>query len=294
MSRSSPSWKWFYSIVSGISVFSLGNPVIKLLKYAILKNPPKIINGPSRKIISYSNLFNAINIERLQLGESLIRFIENDNTEISVVPIEDRFFIIGDCHLVSVEDDCSMRSVNQERDAIKKRQQLKNEILFPPSIFIWKEKIQPGRFEQLIKELLQVESSVLHIRQVGDTNERDRGRDLVADMILVANGTYPSEPEYPPYLRGNVLIQCKSYNKNVGKGQVQDIRDNVDRHGAVGYLLAVSSNITSDLFDYLSNLRNRGEFWVDWWTRQEIEDKLRKNLDIAVRYPDLVEIKRLT
>ena len=34
-------------------------------------------------------------------------------------------------------------------------------------------------------------------------------------------------------------------------------------------------------------LRQRGH-WIDWWSRRQLEERLRKNLDIAARYSEIV------
>jgi hypothetical protein len=42
----------------------------------------------------------------------------------------------------------------------------------------------------------------------------------------------------------------------------------------------------------MNSVPARRNFWADWWTQAEIEDRLRANLDIAERYPDLLSITR--
>jgi hypothetical protein len=78
----------------------------------------------------------------------------------------------------------------------------------------------------------------------------------------------------------------------VGKSEVIDIRDTIEHYEAQGYFLAVSSYLTSPLTEHLENLRNRGKYWVDWWTRSEIEEKLRIHPDIAARFPNVVRVQK--
>jgi hypothetical protein len=59
-----------------------------------------------------------------------------------------------------------------------------------------------------------------------------------------------------------------------------------------GYcFLIVSSQLTTTLTDHLEKLRSEGKFWVDWWTRSEIEDRLKESLDILAKYPNIVRRK---
>jgi hypothetical protein len=69
------------------------------------------------------------------------------------------------------------------------------------------------------------------------------------------------------------------------------IRDTIEHYNADGYLLVVSSDLTTELTEYLEKLRNGGKYWVEWWTRTEIEHKLRMNLDIVSRFPKIVQIQ---
>ena len=82
----------------------------------------------------------------------------------------------------------------------------------------------------------------------------------------------------------SVVVQVKGSATSVGKSQVRDIRDTVEYYGAQGYFLAVSTELTSPLIEQLEVIgRDRG--WVvDWWTRLEIENRLRRHPDIARRY----------
>jgi hypothetical protein len=87
-------------------------------------------------------------------------------------------------------------------------------------------------------------------------------------------------------------VQCKALMKNVGLSDVRDIRDSLDHYDSDGFLLVASRQITSSLFDRLDQMRRRGDYDVEWWTRAEIEDRLRRNLEMAARFTDLVVLER--
>jgi hypothetical protein len=83
------------------------------------------------------------------------------------------------------------------------------------------------------------------------------------------------------------IIQCKARGKNIGPKDVPDILDSLYHYHADGYLLAASRQVTSSLVDRLDDMRRRRDFDTDWWTRKEIEDRLKRNPDISSNYPDL-------
>jgi hypothetical protein len=85
-----------------------------------------------------------------------------------------------------------------------------------------------------------------------------------------------------------IIVQCKALSKSVGKSKIPDVRDMLEHYDAQGYLLAASGDVGATAIDYLLGLRTRGDFFTDWWGRHEIEDRLRRNPDVANRYPDMV------
>lgn len=87
-----------------------------------------------------------------------------------------------------------------------------------------------------------------------------------------------------------LVVQCKTSIRNVGKGKVTDIRDTVDRHSAAGFLLVALPGVTNDLTEYIENMRSKKLFWIDCWTKPELEAELRSNPGIGAKYRDLVTL----
>ena len=293
MTRTNPGSSWFRSTITGISVFSLNERFLTILRMIVNIHKSQIVNGPTRKIVVYGSQLNSITLNRYELALDLMKYLEGKNSQFNesvFITIEDHFFILGRKHIISIEDDCGLRSVSQEKGAIKKRQNIENELLFPPVKYAWSERIDGGRFESMVRELVTLEPGVQRVRQISNSNEPDGGRDLQAEWAIKKTTNF-QKPEDSPYQKVNVLIQCKAYSRSVGKANVQDIRDTIDQYDAGGYLLVVSSALTTPLFDYLTQLRNKGDYWVEWWTRNELEDRLRDNPEIVRRYHDIVKIK---
>jgi len=183
--------------------------------------------------------------------------------------------------------DCGIHAFNQARSRIQPRHTLERRFLFPPVTFTWEDAPDDDRFEELVLELLQVEPEICRARRTGSSRDGDQGRDLIIewDTIPLSSET----PRAPGGLvRRRVVGQCKASSKAVGKSQVHDIRDTVDRHEGTGYFLATSSWITNDLVSHLDILKQRGSIWTEWWTRAEIEVRLRRNSEIAARYTSIV------
>lgn len=168
-----------------------------------------------------------------------------------------------------------------ETEKMLERQKRENEVLFFNKNLKWKYPIKPSRFEELIADLLEMEPKVSHVRLVGKTNNSDGGRD-----VLVYKMSYDNEQR----CSGEYLIigQCKAYMHSVNKTNVTDIRDMLDNYNAKGFVLAVASELTVPLLDYLVKLAENYE--VEWWTEREIFSKLRRNFYLIERYRDIIEV----
>ena len=160
-----------------------------------------------------------------------------------------------------------------EKEDVLDRNKREQALLLANREFGWKYPLNYGRFEELCADLLEQIKPSARIRLAGDANNADGGRD-----ILVYNSDDTLH-----------ICQCKAYQRNVGKSDVQDIRDTIEFHGATGFHLMVSSRITSPLIKHLELLKP--QYAVDWWTEREIFNYLRRYPYIADRYRDILEIK---
>jgi hypothetical protein len=97
--------------------------------------------------------------------------------------------------------------------------------------------------------------------------------------------------QIPPYTVRRVIVQCKAFKDAVHKSKVPDIRDTVEHHNADGFFLAVSSHLGNTLTEHLYKMRSEGKVWADWWTRSEIEDRLRTHRHLVAKYSDIVQFK---
>lgn len=287
--RTNPTWNYFHAPRSGMTVIHC-DQFVKLLRVAASGSRDERWDGPEGTFTKRGELHNRTPAAVVERGTRILRKLEpqlrREAQAPLLIPLEDRVVLAGQSCVVCLRAECGRRAFAQARETALERRQSEASFLFSSKEFQWAETVPADRFESLIRELLAASREILRVRSAGPTNDRDRGRDLIAEWLLTAPAGVVAPGQLPTSVI-EVVVQCKARKGTVGKAQVRDVRDTVERHEAGGYFLAVSTEISGDLVDYLSGLRSRLAF-VDWWTRAEIEDELRRNPEIADRYDDVV------
>lgn len=206
-------------------------------------------------------------------------------SEIKKVYLENKIISFTKKHLVIRDYNCGLDAFKKEKNKLKLRHEKEFQLLFKPISLSWVEKINDETFENLIKDLLQREKGVTWVRKAAHTNERDDGVDLIAEMIIqktLINSEYES-----PFTKIKVIVQCKAYKNGVSKSDVTDIRDTVEYRDYDGYFLAVSSYTKKSLSDHLDKIKRDSKIWIDWWSRDEIEERIKNHEDLLYKYSDL-------
>jgi Restriction endonuclease len=214
--------------------------------------------------------------------------------KLSLIPLENCFIAASGHHFLLLRRDCGKNRFADERERIRKRHQIESEVLFPINRFVWSDQVDDESFELLIRELLVREKGVRRVRKVSPSQERDGGRDLIAEWNTPPIRGQQLDEDQSPYTFRRVIVQCKGSKATVGKSKVQDIGDTVEHYDAQGYFLCVSSWLSTTLTDHLEKRRSEGKFWVDWWTRYEIEERLGRYPDLANKYPGVVTVPNET
>ena len=212
-----------------------------------------------------------------------------------MIPLENYFVLLGDRHVILVKSNCSRPAYNREKETIKQRHIKESFTIFRESAFIWNIKdkeVDAEIFEDLILDLLKREAGVTWAKKVAPTNQPDNGRDIICEWYN-PSGSEMIDREAKLITAKKIIVQCKakmtnSKKQSVGKSDV-DISDTIDFYEPDGYLLVASSQITKDITEHLEKLKARGKLWIDWWNRVDIEERLRKNPDIAMRYQKIVK-----
>lgn len=293
MSRVNPTWMHFRRIRPRISVIKVPGIVYSIHEAVKSEKLWDVVRSNNRLLFISDLSKNSVGLSDLTLAKKIFRGCEVNKSKLDplIIPLSNYLVAVGESHLVIINRDCGRKRFEIDREQVKQNFAETVSILFPSPAFEWSNSINDDDFEQLILTLLARDPQINWVRKVGSTRDRDGGRDLIAEWVtLPLPGEVLQKGESPVSIR-RVVVQCKAYGRPVDKSKVIDIRDVVEHHGATGYFLAVSSSLTSGMFDHLDRLRLGGKIWVDWWTRHEIEERLQCHPDIVSKFPDMVRAK---
>lgn len=286
--RKNEDWEWWYNEKLGISSINFKNEIGEKLLDLMLGEEILFIEGVNRDIISYRDRTYTIDKEKFEYAKRILNHYQED--KYNIIAISNKFFVISPHNIIPIFDKCGFDSVIEEKELIRERRKLEDKILFGESIFEWNRKIDGGRFEDLIREILSKEMYISRVRKAGPTNQPDNGLDLIIEYIDFNNKKY-SDNESPFEIK-KIIGQCKAYKDTVGKSDVRDIRDTLDYYNADGYWLFVSSQISIHLSEYLQKLRDNNDLLIDWWNRAEIEEVLKNYPEIINKYKDIFIVEQ--
>ncbi|MFA7444951.1 MAG: restriction endonuclease [Flavobacteriaceae bacterium] len=283
--RTLPNWFHFRDFKKRITIIQ-SNDLYGFI-YDLIDENKNYINSISGKLFTGEKFSHYISNTKLREIKNVFKKLEIQNLKISF--LENRIIGIGKEYIISFNYDCSIQKFQIEKGKLKLRHDKEFQFLFKPSKLEWLEKIDDSRFEDLIKDLLEREPDVTRVRKIAHTRERDGGVDLIVDWKVPKTKMYSNDTE--PYYILKIIVQCKAYKEGVSKSKVTDIRDTIEYRNYDGYFLAVSSYIRKSLSDYLDKLRTEKKFWIEWWSRDEIEKRLINHKDLILKYSDIIKIK---
>lgn len=308
--RTIPDWFYAKSVAGGVTVAVLPPANAWAFRMALAAYDPVCFAGKSKTTIVTEDLKNAVSNRCISLAVRLLKAVEGKTSiswkgasaspldqAIVLIPLESHCLFLGFQTLISVQSDCGLRSYEAERTKFLERRVCENAVFSVDYVFVWAEKTDGGRFEDLVYALLEREreKGVAWVRQVGPTRERDGGRDFIARWTVSSESGAPisqgrkndEENIRGPASAKNIVVQVKAHRPSVGKSKVVDIRDTIERHNAEGFFLVAFPQPANSLVEHLLSLARNGT-WTDWWDRAQIESRLRKNLDLLSRFSDLV------
>lgn len=273
--------QYYFNFDKGISLLNINNGIYDM-QNLLKAHTWELLDGVDGKILHQIDMekesFNYVSYEDWKRVSEIIEDMEIQDYQI--VCQTNHLYLLENDSIWIFNGDYSEYWVTIEKEKILNRQSLENKVLHFNRLFKWRYPVNPGRFEELIADLIETDIMVQSVRLVGKSNNADGGRDL-----LIIKKYMQEEGIYNTAL---LVGQCKAYEKSVNKSHVRDIRDIIDYYNAVGYFLAVSSGVTTQLIDHLCKLKEKRD--VDWWTEREIFKKLRQNSYIADRYMDIIEV----
>lgn len=291
--RLNPKWRYYFAPGRSVSILELPSTQMLWLRHACRHYAPVSSRQGNRLIITAGGIHNAIGLDALRKGERLLQALEPstltrvgdgcahwDSPAAMVVPLENRFVIMGETFLVSVASLCGYRQYLHARSRWEEKNREAAFVFGQSGTIEWKEPLNSERFADLAETLLRAEPDV-RVRSSGPHNERDQGRDILVDrpgvQFIKHQAAIRSE---------RIVVQVKVRNQTVGKSQVRDIRDTIEHHRSHGYLLIAFPRLSSDLIHHLEGLEQRG-LSVDWWSRTELEERIRQHPHIAPQFTDL-------
>lgn len=225
----------------------------------------------------------------IRKGMEILRRVEGsvDAHKVMTIPVDSHCVLIGQRTIVALAGRFDAARFN-ELQAKWERQNAEQSAIFLVGVrWIWNTPLDPTRFEALVDAILSEESGLEWVRAAGPSFERDQGRDLIAEWVTPP-GLPGGDVHYETAVRRRkVIVQVKSRKKTVGKSDVQDVRDTIERHNADGFLLVAHPGWSNDLFNYCEGLAQKG-IWVDVWGPSHLEERLRARPYIAERFADLV------
>lgn len=283
-----PSWEYYRDFNKGITIVK-DRKVAKFIYELSKENKTNKIKAINGLLIKSNNLCNYISSSTIRRAKKIIHILSNSNkTILRFIVLENVVIFSTPNFIVSIYGRFGIFEYKKEKDKLRERHMKEFELLFSPSNIEWSEKINPDRFENLVKDILEKDSTIEWVRKFAHTNEPDGGRDLICRKSIP--NPIPNENANTTKTI-NIIVQCKQYKNGVGKDKVLDIRDTVEHNNYEGYLLVVSSYTKKSLTEHLDAIRKKGNLWIDWWTQDEIFDKVKLHPELLTKYSDLLIVK---
>ena len=296
--RRHPDWLFYRRNDYGITAFHLRFNVLSLLATGQPRLEETVLDGGDSYLVKSGSLENTIDKTTFaKLSKLLKAYGVNVNAltslqqdSVLVLPTESHLICAVGNGLIAIRTEGGFRSFQHAKFLLSQRHQKEAAILHSSCRFHWRKRLDDERYEQLALDLLNRESGVRWVRRVGASRASDGGRDLIAEWLM------PPEPweaatEKQALIHRRIVVQCKAYTNAISRADIGDAVGTVDLHDADGYLLIAHPRVTPAAIDYLTKVPPKRKIWADWWTQGEVEERLRRNLDISSRYPDLVEVE---
>lgn len=297
ITRQNPFWQYITTSNNQIAITVFETEYLpELLKFWV----PEEVERPKRLIVVENDIYHSLDSERLHAAIDAVNKIEAALPPMhsgatrgfqTTIPLETHFVVCGTQTMAVVESRSGLRSFQQAQEQWREGHETENRLLSVNSDFEWNHKIDPNRLEDLVFSILEDQADVAWVRQSGATNDRDRGRDIAANMFTAAgmaiSQSYGSSDNNDLSRLRKIVVQVKSRKKSVGTSDVTNIRDTIEDHEADGYLLVAYPIWSAPLFDRLEKLAKG--YWVDVWGKAQLESKLRMRLHLLPRFKDVVQ-----
>lgn len=294
--REQNGWTHFRAWSKDVSVAEIGEDAATALREGCREFAPERCSGPTREVFRTGRIVNAVPSAALKLAETLVAIVDADTEDEPplIVPLDSHVVAIGQRSISAVPAPCGADAFAHEQQLVEQRREVEAKFFLSDAQADWSESIDDGRLQLLVRELLSQEPGVAWVREVGSVYEPDGGRDLIADWYVGPDRSRRVQSASDDSVRTlrRILVQVKTRRRSVGRDDARDLYDTLRQHNCTGLLLVAYPRVTTALFDKLNGMHGP-EMWVDWWESAELERRLREHPDTAVRFADLVVLKRL-
>jgi len=293
--RKTPTWSYYRSSRKGTSLIWSPNFCAKMFEHikAIAPNQEALIASPNGHIQHSRN--GVSNFISSRINKRVVKILTTldkaAQTNYLMVAVENYVIAFSPNYTLFQASDSSRRAFESERDELRSRHQRESEVLFPEPSFDWQSNIDDEDFERMARDLLEREAGVSRIRKTGHSRDRDASRDLLAEWTTSPLDEAESRQFQSLRIPRRVVIQCKAINGGVSKRDVLDIRDTIEAHAATGFMLITSGYLTGGLFDHMDKMRMDKRYFIEWWTRAEIEKRLNSYPDLVKKYTKVFRVK---
>ena len=287
--REKPTWAYLRT-AGGVSVFS-SEQLCGALNLWYGPDAPLTYAGPTGSILKRGDLLNFIRESDLVRCDEILSTLGDNGRRVLTLAMENRVLLLAPQNAIFWSADAGRAAAVDERGRIARRHSLEHGLLYDTDAVRWLRRVSAGRFEELVKVLLQQEPGVRHVRHAGLTTEPDGGRDLLVEWEtpLLAGELDPEGTSGTHRVR-RVVVQCKADARPVGISRVPGIGDTMDQFQAEGYLLVVRSRLTRPLVDRLDQRRATGR-WIEWWEGDQLARRLLECRHIASTFGDILTIE---
>lgn len=289
IARENPNWEYLVAGDNSVSIVRLEPDARDALDELGSYYRPQPVTFAGHNIYSEHGLVNCVPEPTIRKGMEILRRVEGsvDAHKVMTIPVDSHCILIGQRTIVALAGRFDAARFNELRVKWERQNAQQSAIFLVGVRWIWNTPLDPTRFEALVDALLSEEPGLEWVRAAGPSFERDQGRDLIAEWVTPP-GLPGGDVHYETAVRRRkVIVQVKSRKKTVGKSDVQDVRDTIERHNADGFLLVAHPGWSNDLFNYCEGLARKG-IWVDVWGPSHLEERLRARPYIAERFADLV------
>ncbi|GGY43642.1 restriction endonuclease [Streptomyces djakartensis] len=289
--RESPEWAYYRCASEDVSVFR-SRQVSRMFQELANVSEVKNLQGVSGHLQIRGDLQNYVATQKIDRAGRILRELGEESAPqlATTIALENSLIFPHGELTILVGSESGRGGFDKERNLVLPRHRDEVDFLFRGVTYSWASRVDGGRFQDLVQDLLEREPGVVSVRSVGNANEGDGGRDHLVDWFTpIQDDNVTVDNAVNLTRKMKVVVQCKALKASIGKSKIPDILDTLDREDATGYLLAASGSVGVTAIDHLLHLRKKYRFFTDWWSRHEIEERLQRNPDIENKYPDIVK-----